>query len=502
MLAVNRTNISRVLNYIGIFLFNLVKKTTTLGFLFVTTLILTMLPLVMPFKLLPMVIAGYIFIIFSILAVVHPILMIYFVILSSSTSALIRNLGSVGIAGVGMSASGLRWAFVALVTAVVNLFYFRKYGIPKSYRIYGTFLIYAAIRCLIYDDLARAADEYLWYILPFLVGLFTYYVVRESDIKHLISIDWCIRYSVFIILLIFAYYFGTGGLEWTKSGPKGDVVSRTLSLYTTVTLTLSLARWRYHPDHHQQTNGLILGSVAFFSVTLTLSRMATAIAFLVAFVSRTQPAKIFRIAITMIMFFIVLASLFLMVPALRERTFQGGEIPKSLPEFARTFNSSGRFDVFWPATINSAMKSPIIGHGPGTSSLEVAKHIEKRDLEEYNTHNEYLALWHDYGAIGVSLVIAFWISILLRLWKKWRKYHESEDRPELAYWSMASVLAAAVCAGTAITANTFHYPFVTAMSFMIISCFMALEEKSREEKEELSADKNIKLLPAAEEENT
>jgi len=426
--------------------------------------------------MMPMVIAAYVFALVLVLAIAQPLLLIYFILISSATSSLIRILGKTDVGDTDMSTSGLRWLLIAAATIILNLSYLRKRAIPKHYYIFIIFMFYAFLRWTFAPSLTIGMKDLLMYALGPLAGIISYHVFSTGQTKHIEQVEEFIRYSFIIILMIFGLSFYTGGLEWTVNGPKGIVVARTIALFTATVLTVSLGRWRYDLDPRKRLNGLLISTVILGTIGFTLSRMATGISLLLTIISRHKPSNTFRLLAAVTLSFVVVVVLFLSISSFRERTFKRGEIPNSFAEMVETFDSSGRINRMWPAALASALESPLIGHGPGSARTVVALIMTQHERTEYNPHNEYLQVFHDFGLIGLLLLLGFWIPMMIRYWRLWNKSDREQD-VQMAKWSMVAFLCVTLCVITAITANTFHYPFVTTTAFIIVGIADAVQER-------------------------
>jgi len=261
--------------------------------------------------MMPMVIAAYVFALVLVLAIAQPLLLIYFILISSATSSLIRILGKTDVGDTDMSTSGLRWLLIAAATIILNLSYLRKRAIPKHYYIFIIFMFYAFLRWTFAPSLTIGMKDLLMYALGPLAGIISYHVFSTGQTKHIEQVEEFIRYSFIIILMIFGLSFYTGGLEWTVNGPKGIVVARTIALFTATVLTVSLGRWRYDLDPRKRLNGLLISTVILGTIGFTLSRMATGISLLLTIISRHKPSNTFRLLAAVTLSFVVVVVLFL-----------------------------------------------------------------------------------------------------------------------------------------------------------------------------------------------
>jgi O-antigen ligase len=159
------------------------------------------------------------------------------------------------------------------------------------------------------------------------------------------------------------------------------------------------------------------------------------------------------------------------IPSFRQRSFH--EPDADLAAKVQSLNLYGR-DQFWPITLESALKKPLLGWGPGSARVLVAGAFPWKGTSEYHPHNEYLQAFHDVGIIGLMLLVFAWIPLLVRNRKNWANAHGSGDLLR-SKWNMAATLAVVVILITSITDNTMHYAFVTVPALIITSVAYYLE---------------------------
>ena len=114
---------------------------------------------------------------------------------------------------------------------------------------------------------------------------------------------------------------------------------------------------------------------------------------------------------------------------------------------------SGR-GTLWEATWRSALESPVVGHGAGSTRAPLARVAEASS----HPHNDYLRVFHDYGLIGLGLLLgALGAPALLAARSLRRLPHEAVQQRAI---HVAALLALAVLALEMITDNSLIYPFV------------------------------------------
>ncbi|MCB2213189.1 O-antigen ligase family protein [bacterium] len=439
--------------------------------------ILGVVPQMVKPDVLPMIIAGYVIIILCAISILKPLLLVYFTVISASTSTIVKNIGNMNVGGTTMSTSGMRWALITFIAGVINLYYFRNKGIQRKYWLYMVFLAYGVVIYIVKGSAGTGDKDLVWYALPMIIGMFTYNYFLNADLKRFEHNDWLIRNNVFIVMWMFGWFFATGGLVMTANGPDGDVVARTVALFTSTILPIPLARWRYHPDPKQRRIGLVYSLLFLGTVFITLSRMALGTGMMLVVISRNRPRHFMRLVTAVLVGGTLIVSLFVAVPAFRARMFKNGRLPQNMTEFLITFDSSGRFSKLWPHTVASAMDSPIFGQGPGTARRNIGEAMTAQKVQqEYPPHNEYLQVWHDFGVVGAGILLIFYVYLTLQLWFRW-KFHDDRGNYVQAYWSMAGFLSIFLIAFSSLTANTLHYPFVMAMAFMIMGMSDAMHDR-------------------------
>jgi len=458
------------------------KTVFVFGFL-LFAFILGAVPQMMKPDTMPMLVAGYVVLVLCALSVLKPLLLVYFTIISASTSTIVKNIGNMSVGGTTMSTSGMRWALITFIAGVINLYYFRNKGIQRKYWLYTIFLIYATVMYVINGSAGTGDKDVVWYALPMIIGMFSYNYFLNADLKRFEHTDWLIRNNIFIVMCMFGWFFATGGLVMTANGPDGEVVARTVALFTSTILPIPLARWRYHPDPQQRKVGFVYSMMFIGTVFITLSRMALGTGMMLVVISMNRPKHFLRLVVAVLAGGSLIVGLFVAVPQFRARMFKNGRMPASFTEFIYTFDSSGRFSKLWPHTVASAMDAPWLGQGPGTARRNIGEAMTAQKVQqEYPPHNEYLQVWHDFGAIGAGMLAIFYIYVTLQMWFRW-KYHDDRGNYVHAYWSMAGFLSIFLIAFSSITANTLHYPFVMAMAFMIMGMSDAMQDRFKKEHE-------------------
>jgi O-antigen ligase len=109
-------------------------------------------------------------------------------------------------------------------------------------------------------------------------------------------------------------------------------------------------------------------------------------------------------------------------------------------------NTSGRVTL-WTTTIDSAMESLLTGKGAGSSSA-----LLNGMFNISHPHNDYLRIFHDFGAPGLVLFVLALGWMIARLWRAARRSDSA------VHWS--AFIALTTSAALAITDNVFVYSFV------------------------------------------
>lgn len=112
-------------------------------------------------------------------------------------------------------------------------------------------------------------------------------------------------------------------------------------------------------------------------------------------------------------------------------------------------NTSGRTEL-WQITYDSALRSPILGNGPGSAKVVIQKLFAIPGTD--HPHNDYLRIFNDFGVVGVALFWGGLLFLLVRLWLRARAL----DEPR--HWTAVMALLSVVLVG--ITDNIIVYQFI------------------------------------------
>lgn len=203
-----------------------------------------------------------------------------------------------------------------------------------------------------------------------------------------------------------------------------------------------------------------------FTIVVSLSRTASVIAVLMM----TGLVLRFHRGVRLLLALLGLAGaaggawlLIMLYPPLRDR-FVGGDNAFEIGGIG--FNTSGR-SALWESVINDAANSPWFGRGAG-SSVELVTALFSPITQP---HNEYLRLYHDFGAIGLTCFVLGVIALIVTLG---RRAATSDDPVQwAALIALLGVLAAAS------TDNVFVYPFVMLPLAILIGLALSSDATDR-----------------------
>lgn len=197
----------------------------------------------------------------------------------------------------------------------------------------------------------------------------------------------------------------------SREGVAALVGPRTAAAFLLLPLAWAAGRWWTGRSEY----GAL--AVAFgFAVVATMSRTASFVAILIltavvmarARVASDRLRRRFRQLLLMGGAVVVAGACLMAVaavwPAFEER-FAMGDVVSVTGSFR--LNVMGRAAI-WPVVWRSAGSRPVFGWGPGSSQLLP----EAVALGLDHPHNDYLRVFHDYGAVGLALLLAFGASAL------------------------------------------------------------------------------------------
>jgi O-antigen ligase len=132
-------------------------------------------------------------------------------------------------------------------------------------------------------------------------------------------------------------------------------------------------------------------------------------------------------------------------------------------------NSSGRMEM-WDMLWTSAVRTPILGQGPGSSSLIIDYYFTTPGVA--HPHNDYLRLFHDLGLVGLGLWVVFQFGAGVRLFKHAR----ADARGKLPHHGchLVPLLGLIGLAVSMATDNAFGYAFVMYPLAVMIGCSLGL----------------------------
>lgn len=418
-----------------------------------------------PPKFLPYLVAACVLLAIGFLCLARPVLLLYFVILTSVFSDLFGSFESIDIGGTQLTVSGFRWVLVAGVALFVILANLREIKLPRTFWPFVAFAAWTLTRWLIGAREALGLKDILFFSLPPLIGVYSLFVLSKQKRRFAEKIQKLLLFSAVFPPLLYAVFIPLGLVVLTKSGPQGIMGRRTVALYLLIVLSLSLAHSRYGITSFSRKQGLLITFLAIATILFTLSRTASLMAFVLLGLSRITSRRWWSLVPRIAVALLLAAFLFLNFPLFQERFFFRTDL--SLIESVEYFDTAGR-NVMWPVTFAHALEKPIIGWGPGSARLLLGGVLTGKDAAAYHPHNEYLQVFHDLGILGLVLLLSAWIPLLIKHWNNWRTSDLNRD-PLQAKWSMAAFLSIVVVLTTCITDNTLHYTFILAPVFIIVA---------------------------------
>lgn len=139
---------------------------------------------------------------------------------------------------------------------------------------------------------------------------------------------------------------------------------------------------------------------------------------------------------------------------------------------------SGR-GALWEATWRSALQSPVVGKGAGSNRVPLAGVAEN----EGHPHNDYLRVFHDYGLVGLALLLCALAAPGLLAARSLRRAPPTFVQQRAVH--LAAILALAVLALEMITDNSLVYPFVIIPVAVMVGTSLA------------NSDRDARSLPVA-----
>ena len=447
----------------------------------------------LPAKLLPFCIGACILLGVAAFSLLQPIVLLYFVILTSAMAGLFRRFESLDIGVTGLSVSGFRWVVVAGIGLLVIGFNVQRIQIPRHLSPFLVFVLWVIVCEAVSFD-AVGLKDLLFYGLPPLMGIYALFVLSLHQRVAGERIEKALLFSVYIPVALYAVFIPSGLVELTSDGPVGVLEPRPVALYLAVVLALSLAQWRYATRKTARLQGAMSSLLALGTILFTLSRIASLVALSLLAALIVNPVKPNKSLLVIFVTLAVAPLVIYQIPAFRDRSFHQPDA--DLAELGNSFNSEGRLDYMWPTAFQHALESPLVGWGPGSTRVLLTSRSSSRkhDYEQYHPHNEYLQVFHDMGIIGVALLLLAWCSLLRKHWQGWRQAHCCGNALQ-AKWNMAATLGIVAVLISSVTDNTLHYAFVLIPLFIIVAAAMWVNGISIAWVRVLPAEQGIKRAP-------
>ncbi|MBO6560594.1 MAG: O-antigen ligase family protein [Nisaea sp.] len=189
---------------------------------------------------------------------------------------------------------------------------------------------------------------------------------------------------------------------------------RSLAGFLLIGIAIHCGYWR-----HGSRGDLWLALFLYAVVVLSLSRAAMGMGlgvFILAQMRLNSFAGWVRLITILVTAVGLAAFLLLNFEPLKQRFFSGD---LSAAVGGVQINTMGRIAA-WTTVINSALEAPIVGKGPASSTEALAN--LHAGIE--HPHNDYLRIWHDYGAIGLLLWFSAFGSMMLACRQQYKRFQK------------------------------------------------------------------------------
>jgi O-antigen ligase len=224
---------------------------------------------------------------------------------------------------------------------------------------------------------------------------------------------------------------------------------RSYASFAIVGVALFLAEVRY-----SLPEGKLWMTLIGIATAMSLSRMAIfimVIQFIVSRMSLKNIQGLIQMIVSIVLVGTVFYLAFTFVAPIRDRFTAVGDNATvgNVP-----VNTSGR-QALWTITSESALKSPLIGQGPGSITTVLSETTRTNQ-----PHNDYLRILHDYGVIGLVIWSLGYGALLIKTCLLWL-WSDEYDQP-VAHIHLAAFLALVAVALLMITDNVMIYLFAMA----------------------------------------
>jgi O-antigen ligase len=301
----------------------------------------------------------------------------------------------------------------------------------------------------------------LIYLLFVLLMLLTGTLAARDPELVLTVINRAVTWISIIALSLVALELKVHGL--TKDTEEGWWIGpRPLAILGVVVMARELAKWYYGDRKARLPIILWMGAIV-----VSVSRSATAIGLLlIGTVVLAQTRFRLRRAIltfpALVGAFATVACLALFWPPLHDHMF-GGDA--KLEVGGTKINVSGRWSM-WSVLIDSGMDHPYVGGGLGSSvKVITTAFAQSGSTTITQPHNDYLRIWHDTGAIGLTFYL---LGVVVAVWVVFRDWYRDERAGEAAQLEFTALLTSLAICASALTDNPLVYPSVAVTAGVFI----------------------------------
>jgi O-antigen ligase len=347
-------------------------------------------------------------------------------------------------------------------------------GYPKRllFRIglYWCFLMWAMASMLWASPSFEGAQNGVVYLQFGLTLLLSGTLARRDPLRMERLISGGVRWIDWVALTLVLRDVVMNGLP--NDPEEGWLVGpRPLAVLGVVMLSWHLSCWYFDSRRSRLSIALWL-----LAILLSMSRTCIAVALVlvglvVLLQTRFRPSRAALSAPALLVAASLTLGLVVYSSAFNERFF-GGVSTQKFEVAGLQINSSGRINM-WSATITSALDSPIVGQGMGSSQ----QLIERLFPRLGHPHNDYLRVWHDLGAVGVALLITAMASWMRVLWRGW--YEAERGGTRRAIFELSAMLLLVGLMLVMVPDNALIYSFIMGPAGVLIGCGLGVRADAR-----------------------